>query len=89
MGSGFDDWLYKLFIRSISNEPFKFAERRPARKYVADDFRTYKKDPYQELTRFLRDYDTQVFYTGSSGHFLDLLFEKLAEAYPEEIIQPA
>lgn len=88
MGSGFDDWLYRLFIRTISNEPYEFAGQRATRKYAADDFRNYKKDPFQELTRFLRDYDTEVFHTGSGSDFVDMLFDKLSEFYPEKIIRP-
>lgn len=86
MGSGFDDWLYRLFIRIISNEPYKYPRQEFTHKYVADDFRNYKKDTFHELTRFLRDYDTEVFYTGSVSDFVDLLFDKLKKSYPQEII---
>jgi tetratricopeptide (TPR) repeat protein len=89
MGSGFDDWLYRLFIRIISNQPYGFAGKRVTNKYVADDFRNYQKAPFQELARFLRDYNTEVFYTGSGSDFVDLLFEKLEEIHPEEIIPPS
>lgn len=86
IGSGFDDWLYRLFIRIISNQPYEYTVQRATNKYVVDDFSNYKEDPFQELTRFLRDYDTEVFYTGSGSDFVDILFEKLEEKYPEEII---
>lgn len=89
IGSGFDDWLYRLFIRIISNEPYEFASQIPTLKYVVDDFRNYKKGSFQELTGFLRDYDTEVFYTGSSSDFVDTLFDKLEQIYPEEIISPS
>ena len=86
MGCGFDDWLYRFFIRIISNKYYGSAGYEPTHIYVADDFSNYKKDPSQELTRFLRDYKTNVFYTGGGSDFVDLLFEKIEKAYPEEII---
>jgi tetratricopeptide (TPR) repeat protein len=86
MGCDFDDWLYRLFIRIISNTPYGRAGQNT---YVADDFSNYKKDPFQELPRFLRDYNTGVYYTGSDSDFVDILFEKLNEKYPEDIIQPS
>jgi tetratricopeptide (TPR) repeat protein len=89
MGSGFDDWLYRLFIRIISNQPYEAPGQRVTNKYVVDDFSNYKEDPFQEFTRFLRDYDTEVFYTGSVSDFVDLLFDKLEKSYPEEIITPS
>jgi hypothetical protein len=54
-------------------------------KYAADDFSNIKKDPFQELPRFLRNYNTEVFHTGGS-EFVHLLFEKMEQEYPEEII---
>jgi tetratricopeptide (TPR) repeat protein len=89
MGSGFDDWLYRLFIRIISNQPYEYAGQRATNKYVADDFSNYKEDPFHELARFLRDYNTEVFYTGSGSDFVDMLFDKLEQIYPEEIISPS
>jgi hypothetical protein len=85
IGSSFDDWLYRLFIRIISNTPYGGMGQHT---FVADDFSNYKKDPFQELSRFLRDYNTEVFHAGSSSDFVDILFEKLGNVYPEEIIQP-
>lgn len=85
LGCGFDDWLYRLFIRTTANKPYLSDY---ALNFVADDFSRIKRDPFQELPRFLRDYGAKVFHTGANGDFVDMLFEKLEKAYPEEIIQP-
>jgi hypothetical protein len=89
MGCGFDDWLYRFFIRIISDKPYTFAGLGNTCKYGDDDFRNYKRKPFQKLSRFLRDDDRGGFYTHSPSEFVDMLFEKLGENYPEEIIHPS
>jgi hypothetical protein len=84
MGCGYDDWLYRLFIRIMSNKPYGNLGLHA--KYVADDFGNTKKDPFLELPRFLRDYGTKIFYYDDSRNFVDLLFEKLRAVSPETII---
>lgn len=87
IGCSFDDWLYRLFIRTIATEPYHFQRVMPTSKYVVDNFDNMQRDPSNELPRFLKDYGTEVFHTNNCGNFVDLLFEKLETAYPGEIIQ--
>ncbi|MCX6583378.1 MAG: TIR domain-containing protein [Candidatus Aminicenantes bacterium] len=87
IGCGYDDWLYRLFIRTMANKPFsQFPGNIMARNFVVDDFS--KNEISQWLPQFLVESGAEVYHTGDPGDFVDLLFEKLEERYPEDIIQP-
>lgn len=89
MGCGFDDWLYRFFIRIISDKSYTSAGLGNIYKWGCNDFRNYKRAPLKKVSRFLRDDDSGGFYAHSPSEFVDILFDKLSEYYPEEIIQPS
>jgi hypothetical protein len=86
MGCGYDDWLYRLFIRVVADNPFGFKRREQTVNFVADNFNGNKKDPFQELPRFLMGHGAEVFQSEDNIDFVDMLFNKLQLTYPEEII---
>jgi hypothetical protein len=89
MGCGYDDWLFRFFIRILSNQPFEIPSpdvKDINWKFVNDIFANNKKPQSCELYQFLKCYDSKVFYFGSGKGFVDNLFEKLGEHYPDEII---
>lgn len=86
IGCGYNDWLFRFFIRSISNQPFKSLSSHDddiPRNFVSDAF-----ESSDELPEFLKCYDSKVFYSrkGKGKEFVDTLFEKLKQHYPGEII---
>jgi hypothetical protein len=87
IGCGYDDWLYRLFIRTIANKRFS-PENRAYIPYnfVVDDFN--KNEISQRLQQFLVESGMEVYHTGDPGDFVDILFNNLSNRYPEEIIQP-
>lgn len=85
IGCGFDDWMYRFFIRVISNKPYQYSWDRFTHNYVVDNFANPQNNSFIKLARFLSDYDTQIFQNGSSD-FVEELFEKLQSRYPEMII---
>ncbi len=88
MGCGYDDWLFRFFIRTVANRPYRYpaAAETLAWKYVADGFENNQKDPFEELPRFLINYDSDVCYAGSGAEFVKTLFEKLEQEFPHTII---
>ncbi len=87
IGCGYDDWFYRLFIRSISQRPFVYY-RNDSPLFVADDFGTADNHTFRQLPKFLSDHGIEVFLTGDSRNFVNLLFEKYENLYPEDIIHP-
>jgi hypothetical protein len=82
IGCDYEDWLYRFFIRVISNKPHQYSSTKGNYIFVADNFRENSK-----LSKFLMDSGTQIFYSNNRGNnFVGILFEKMAERYPEEII---
>lgn len=88
MGCGYNDWLFRFFIRSLANEPYDLSRSPQRCKFVEDEFGDSKKYPRQELSVFLKDYKTEVFYSYEHTDFVDLLFEKVERHYDNGIIQP-
>lgn len=86
MGCGYDDWLARFFIRTIANDPYRSPKDPYKCLFVADDLLANKKDPYHDLPRFLKDHESEVFYTPDVKDFVDTLFAKLEAEFPEEII---
>jgi hypothetical protein len=86
MGCGYDDWLFRFFIRTVANEPYESPRKSQTRKFV-DAVPIDDKQSAEELSRFLKDYESEVFYSGDND-FVDLLFEKLEQEEGETIIQP-
>lgn len=88
MGCGYDDWLFRFFIRSVATKPYEIFGSSQTREFVGENFASKKKDPFQELPRFLKDHQVEVFYSGAGMDFVDLLLEKLEKDSPEHILQP-
>jgi len=88
IGCGYHDWLYRLFIRTLANKPFSRSPDNMARIFVVDDFSENQKNLSQGLPQFLVDNGVEVYHAGNPGYFVDLLFQKMGEYYPEDIIQP-
>jgi hypothetical protein len=89
IGCGYDDWLFRFFIRILSNRSYEFSRENSDFKFFAgDDFCNNKKDPFFDLLRFLRDHKAVDCYPGNGKDFVDLLFKKLNEDDADEIIQP-
>jgi len=82
---GYDDWLYRFFIRTIANEPFQITKDPLTWKFIADDFYSIN---YDKMKLFLKAYGSEVFYSGESQAFIDLLFYKMSEKYSQDIIPP-
>ncbi|MCK5057491.1 MAG: toll/interleukin-1 receptor domain-containing protein [Candidatus Aminicenantes bacterium] len=88
IGCGYDDWLYRFFIRAVANKPYEFYKKAKTISYIGDDFSKKIKDPFRELGLFLKNYKMELFHAFEGGHFIDLLFDKIEKDDPEEIIQP-
>ena len=89
IGCGYDDWLFRFFIRILSNRAYKFpGENSDFKLFAGDDFCNTKKAPFFNLLRFLRDHKVVDCYPGNEKDFVDLLFKKLNEDAADEIIQP-
>lgn len=86
MGCGCDDWLFRFFVRAIANEEYEDDKRPHKYKFIGDDLRNDRKDPFHELPRFLEQYQSEVYYAGGGRDFVDLLFKKMEKDYPDEII---
>lgn len=93
IGCGYDDWLFRFFIRILSNQPFEIPTPENTEtqwKYVCGDFdNTIKKESSAELIQFLLCYDSKVFYAHNGEKFVDTLFEKLERSLPHTIISPS
>lgn len=86
IGCGYDDWLFRFFIRTLANDPFRTPKDPDKYIFIVDNLINNKKDPFQELPQFLKDYESEIFYSADGRDFVDTLFEKMEEEHPEEII---
>jgi len=84
IGCGYDDWLFRFFIRTFANEPYQASSERVTWKFIGDDFAGSFK--FDKLACFLKAYDSDVFYNNDGEDFVDLLFDKMNDQYPEHII---
>jgi hypothetical protein len=83
IGCGYDDWLFRFFIRTIANEPYQVPSEYPPRKFISDDFNSLNCG---ELACFLKEYDSEVFFSGGDKSFVDMLFIKMNSQYEADII---
>ena len=86
IGLEYKNWLYRSFIRAISNQPFKVLSSMHGdiqTNFVSDVF-----EPDDELPQYLKCYNSKVFYStkGKGKEFVDTLFDKLKDRFPDEII---
>jgi hypothetical protein len=89
IGCGYDDWLFRFFTRTVANAPFQITPERHKYLFFADDRfhdKNNKKPPVEPLPRFLKNYQSEVFFSGGGTDFAEALFEKLEKELPEEII---
>jgi len=83
MGCGYDDWLYLLFIRILSNRIYSQHYQNNPPIFVADDFSKNRK-----LQVFLEENGANIFDTRDPCEFVDLLFDELKKKDPGLIIHP-
>jgi hypothetical protein len=86
MGCGYDDWLFRFFIRTIANEPYRIPKDPHKCMFICDNLFQNKKDPFQELPQFLKEYESEIYYSPAVKEFVDILFEKLEKDFPGTII---
>lgn len=86
IGCGYEDWLFRFFVRTICNRPFQYQKELAACKFIGDDFGDEETASANELVRFLKSYGAEIFYSGGGRNFVKLLFDKLEHHFPGEII---
>ena len=90
IGCNFDDWLFRFFIRILSNQSYSFFQNNHNFKLIAGNyFCNNKKDPFYDLLRFLRANNVMDCFPTSGEDFIDLLFEQMERDYSNDIIQPS
>lgn len=89
IGCGYNDWLFRFFIRTTANKPFDFPLiNSQICNFVGDACYDRNKYPFGELPTFLKNYRTELFHSSNGTDFVDLLFEKIEKDSPDQIIQP-
>jgi hypothetical protein len=86
MGCRYDDWLFRFFIRAVTNKAFDKQTSPQSRQFIGDDFPSFNCGG---LERFLKAHGTEVYYSCGNREFVDTLFEKIQERYPGESIASA
>lgn len=86
LGCEFDDWLFRFFIRTVANKPYELPFKKQKLNFVVDDFVRNKKDPFQELPGFLKNYTVELFHSSQVSDFVDMLLKRVEKNQPEEII---
>ena len=84
VGCGYDDWLFRFFIRTIANEPYQTSSDLPTRRFIADNFDSFNSG---ELACFLNSYNSEVFFSSAGKSFVDILFDEIYKRHPRDIIQ--
>ena len=85
IGCKYDDWLFRFFIRTMSNKPYTSQKGTSFRQFVGDDFPSFCCG---DLQRFLKAHGTEVFYSKNNVELVAQLFPKIQDKYPHEISQP-
>lgn len=86
IGCGYDDWLFRLFIRTVFSEKFQLHKNPDRNKYISDNLLNNKKDPFNELPIFLKNHHSEVYYICNGKEFVDMLFKKLEDDHPDQVI---
>lgn len=86
LGCGFEDWLFRFFIRAVSNEPYCYPKDPYTCKFIFEAFQNQQEVKYQEFIKFIGDYQIEIFYSSNCRKFLDILLKKLQKDYPDTII---
>jgi hypothetical protein len=85
IGCGYDDWLFRFFIRAMTNKAYNRSSDPQGRSFIGDDFETFHCGG---LCDFLKAHAAEVFFTPGSTGFVDQLFRRLEERFPGKIIEP-
>ncbi len=85
MGCRYDDWLFRFFIRTMTNKDFDQQKNVKYRQFIDDDFQSFNCGC---LSRFLKAYGSEVYYSPGNREFVDKLFEQMQARFPGEIIAP-
>ncbi|MGE5342342.1 MAG: toll/interleukin-1 receptor domain-containing protein [Candidatus Omnitrophota bacterium] len=85
IGCGYDDWLFRFFIRAMTNKPYECHSRSQSRSFIGDDFEAFHCGG---LPGFLKAHAAEVYYSGGNTGFVDELFHRLSEKYPQKVIEP-
>jgi hypothetical protein len=83
MGCQYDDWLFRFFIRTMTNKSYDKQKGPQYRQFIGDNFQTFNCGG---LIGFLKAYDSEVYYSSGNRDFVDQLFEMIAERFPGDII---
>ena len=86
MGCGYEDWLFRFFIRTISNEHFKYPKDPHTFRFIEEDFLKDEKGNYTNLAVFLANYQSEIYASRGGKEFVDRLFERLEDRYPDTVI---
>jgi hypothetical protein len=86
MGCGYEDWLFRFFVRTISNKRFKYPKDPHTFRFIEENFLKDKKGNYTNLAVFLANYQSEIYASSGGKEFVDRLFERLEDRYPEAII---
>ncbi len=81
LGCRYDDWLFRFFIRTMSNKEFSMQKGAFNRQFIGDDFNTFRCG---DLWRFLKAHSSEVFYSERNVALVDTLFEK---NFPDHVIR--
>lgn len=85
IGCGYDDWLFRFFIRTITNKPYDRNCDPQGRSFIGDDFQTFHCGG---LSDFLKAHAAEVFYSQGNSDFVDHLFQRFSDKFPKKIIAP-
>jgi hypothetical protein len=81
IGCGYDDWLFRFFIRSLSRSPYQ--KGGAAQHFLGDDFDAFHCG---DLQRFLKAHGTEVYYSKNNLELVAQLFRKVEAKHPADIV---
>jgi len=84
MGCGYDDWLFRFFIRTMSNKQYDLMNRPQSWQFINDDFQAFNCG---RLESFLKAHAVEIYNASGNREFVDRLFREIEEKHPDDIIQ--
>jgi hypothetical protein len=85
IGCGYDDWLFRFFIRTMTNKAYNRISDPQGRSFIGDDFETFHCGG---LCDFLKAHAAEVYYSPGNTGFVDQLFQRMSQRFPGKIIEP-
>ncbi|MGE5340861.1 MAG: COR domain-containing protein [Candidatus Omnitrophota bacterium] len=82
IGCGYEDWLFRFFIRSLTNNPIK--ESITSHIFINDKLDNFNST---QINNFFRTFEPKAILKVDSKDFVDILFRKIEERNPEDIIE--